>query len=64
MTAGRSETLVPVAVASELTGASIDEIQQWLADASVRAEWVGRHVYVCLEDVELAVQAARKGSLP
>ena len=61
MSTDRSESLVPVAIASELTGASIDDIQQWAADASIRSERVGKRVYVSLEDVERAARTTREG---
>ena len=61
MNTDRSESLVPVAIASELTSASIDNIRQWLADASIRSERIGKHIYVSLEDVERAARMAREG---
>ena len=56
-----AESLVTVGIASELTGASIDNIQQWVADASVRSERIGKHIYVYLEDVERAARTTREG---
>ena len=57
-----AESLVPAAIASELTGASIDNIRQWLADGSIRSERIGKHLYVCLEDVERAARTRPEGN--